>query len=374
LKAGVLPRLRRERGWLVLRTFRPGIDPLFNIAEAIAQSLADHGDQRAPGTIRDRLRTTWNQAEKHGGFSTSAGLSTLRETLETEVFAPLRERADRPHATVLLPLDQAEELARTEGEGADVLCDYLRAALLSAPSNNGADAPSAGAMIALTARSDSFPELQTARRFAGLDARCADIRPVPLHRFDDAIEKPAGRYGVQIEPGLIEAMIADAPGADALPLFAFAMENLWRRYHQEKRIRQADYDSIGRLAGLIDGAAGRALRGILPGEERSVERRFPEGRDQLAAKTFVPSLAQVSESGAVIRRVAPLDRFDARARELLEPFDKWRLVVRKENQDGASTVEVAHEVIFRGWCQTACNLDPRSASNFDPQGGCPGSA
>jgi hypothetical protein len=25
-------------------------------------------------------------------------------------------------------------------------------------------------------------------------------------------------------------------------------------------------------------------------------------------------------------------------------------------------------------CQTACNLDPRSASNFDPQGGCPGSA
>ena len=25
-------------------------------------------------------------------------------------------------------------------------------------------------------------------------------------------------------------------------------------------------------------------------------------------------------------------------------------------------------------CQTACNLDPRSASNFDPPGGCPGSA
>ena len=37
LKAGVLPRLRRERGWLLLRTFRPGVDPLFNLAEAIAQ-------------------------------------------------------------------------------------------------------------------------------------------------------------------------------------------------------------------------------------------------------------------------------------------------------------------------------------------------
>jgi hypothetical protein len=126
---------------------------------------------------------------------------------------------------VLLPLDQAEELARAEGEGADVLCDYLRAALLPPPSNNGDDASAGAAMIALTARSDSFPELHTARRFAGLDARCADIRPVPLHRFDDVIEKPAARYGVEIEPGLIEAMIEDAPGADALPLFAFAMEN-----------------------------------------------------------------------------------------------------------------------------------------------------
>ena len=54
LKAGVLPRLRRERGWLVLRTFRPGADPLFNFAEAIAQSVADYGETRAPGTLRDQ--------------------------------------------------------------------------------------------------------------------------------------------------------------------------------------------------------------------------------------------------------------------------------------------------------------------------------
>ena len=165
-----------------LRSFQPGADPLLNLAKAIAMSL---GEKRAPGSLRDSLRATWDRAEKQDGFATDAGLRTLRATLESEVFTPIRKRADRPGATVLLPLDQAEELARAEGEGADALCDYLRAALLSPTSTDNVDVPAAGAMIVLTARSDSFPELQTARRFTGLDACLADIRPVsaiPLQR------------------------------------------------------------------------------------------------------------------------------------------------------------------------------------------------
>jgi ABC-type transporter Mla maintaining outer membrane lipid asymmetry ATPase subunit MlaF len=43
MKAGVLPRLRRERGWIVLRAFRPGADPLSNFAASIAQTMADYG-------------------------------------------------------------------------------------------------------------------------------------------------------------------------------------------------------------------------------------------------------------------------------------------------------------------------------------------
>ena len=155
-----------------------------------------------------------------------------------------------------------------------MLCDYLRAVLLPAPSANGADASASGVMITLTARSDSFPQLQAARRFADLDARCADIRPVPVHRFDDAIEKPAARYGVQIEPGLVEAMIEDAPAADALPLFAFAMENLWRQYHEAKRIRQGRLrrhrpsgwpDRPRGRAGIAGYSSGRGSPGRRPG-------------------------------------------------------------------------------------------------------------
>ena len=117
-------------------------------------------------------------------------------------------------------------------------------------------------------------------------------------------------------------MVEDAPDADALPLFAFSMENLWRQYHDAKHLRRTDYDSIGRLDGLIEAAAEQAVRGILPGQERAIENRISEERDRLAAKTFVPGLAQVSVTGAPIRRVARLDGFRcpiARAARALRP-------------------------------------------------------
>ena len=104
LKAGVLPRLRRERGWLVLRTFRPGADPLFNFAEAIAQSFADHGEKRAPGTIRDSLRTTWDRVEKQDGFATDDGAERAapdvgERGLRAAPRARQSPRRDRAHPT-----------------------------------------------------------------------------------------------------------------------------------------------------------------------------------------------------------------------------------------------------------------------------------
>ena len=63
LKAGVLPRLRRERGWLALRSFRPGADPLLHFAEALAKPIEEgRTTYQAQGTIRDRLLEVWRTA------------------------------------------------------------------------------------------------------------------------------------------------------------------------------------------------------------------------------------------------------------------------------------------------------------------------
>ena len=54
--------------------------------------------------------------------------------------------------------------------------------------------------------------------------------PCPLFRFDSVIEEPAQRYGVRVDPTLVDAVIEDAPKEDALPLLAFGLQRLWRQY------------------------------------------------------------------------------------------------------------------------------------------------
>ncbi len=83
---------------------------------------------------------------------------------------------------MLISLDQAEELIRADGDSADALSNYLRAALIESSKQSSAEPSGKAAMIALTVRSDTFSELQKSVRFEGLSARCADIRPIPIYR------------------------------------------------------------------------------------------------------------------------------------------------------------------------------------------------
>jgi formylglycine-generating enzyme required for sulfatase activity len=351
LKAGIVPRLRHQRpAWLPLRVFRPGADPLLNFAEAIARTGRDFGLQQAHGEIRDRLLDAWrNVPRPPKGELESSALSALEATLE-EIGEGLRSAANLPRATVLIGIDQAEEMARTEGEGGEALADYLRAALSSRGSLW---------QLALTIRTDRFPELQSHPRFQNLQARGYDLRAIPVFRFESVVERPAGRYGVSLDPAVVDALMEDAPREDALPLLAFALQRLWHQYAASGRLTKANYDRVGGLKGLIEDAAERALAGIEP--ERDVPRpagKLPKSLDRLGADTFVPALAQVNDEGATIRRVAAWASLGAEAQALLDRFDHWRLVVRKGIEVAGGTVEVAHEALFREWGRLKGWLEP----------------
>ena len=350
LKAGVIPRLRREApAWLPLRAFRPGGDPLLNFAEAIARTLADFGRVEAHGVVRDRLLEVCKKAERDKGELTQAGSAALAAALETEG-RKLREAADRSGATILVSIDQAEELARADGDSGDALAAYLRAALASAVSRW---------QLAFTIRTDSFPELQRHRRFQDLKARGYDLRAVPAFRFDSVIEEPAMRYGARVDPTLVDALIDDAPKEDALPLLAFGLQRLWRQYAASGALVFDNYARVGRLSGLIEDGAERALRGLSPDEDVALPATPPpKSRLDLAAATFVPALAQVNEQGATIRRNADWASFSDEQRDLLARFDQWRLVVRKGEP---GTVEVAHEALFREWKRLEGWLEPERA-------------
>jgi len=368
LKAGIIPRLRREApAWIALRAFRPGADPLLNFAEAITRTLGDFGEREAHGTLKRTLVEAWRAAKARGDAARDEALSkgatqpeagtigagTFRAELAAALEAQgerLRTRANRPGATLLISVDQAEELARSDGENGEALGDYLRAAM---------DAPSSW-RLAFTIRTDSFPELQAHPRFQGLEARGYDLRALPVFRFDDVAEDPAARYGVAVDPALTDALMEDAPGKDALPLLAFALQRLWDQFHVSGKLSHSDYKSMGGMSGLIEDAAERALSGIDP-ESRDVA--LPAGgarahQAELGESVFVPMLADINDEGAAIRRVAVWSAFEPQQQELLERFDRWRLVVRRDGNGEGATVEVAHEALFREWPRLKAWLEP----------------
>jgi formylglycine-generating enzyme required for sulfatase activity len=352
LKAGIIPRLSREApAWLPLRAFRPGADPLLNFAEALARSLADFRTTEAHGVIRDRLFETWSEAERDGNEIAPAGRKAIEAALEAEG-RKLRAAAGRDGATILISVDQAEEIARTEGDSGDALADYLRAASVAATSNW---------QLALSIRTDSFHELQSNRRFQALEVRGYDLRAIPVFRFESVVQEPAKRYGVEVDHRLVEALTEDAPKEDALPLLAFALQRLWRQYAASGALTRNNYDKVGGLKGLIEDAAERALRGLAPAEDMPPHSGPPpKRRVDLAASTFVPALAQVNELGSTIRRIAAWTSFSDDQQELLIIFEQWRLVIRK-GEGGSGTIEVAHEALFREWTRLKGWLEPERA-------------
>jgi formylglycine-generating enzyme required for sulfatase activity len=352
LKAGIIPRLRREApAWLPMRAFRPGADPLLNFAEALARSLADFGKVEAYGVIRDRLLDVWSKAPRDENGLTPAGHAAVETALEAEG-KKLRAAADRGSATILVSIDQAEELARADGDSAEALSDYLRAGLTTTASSW---------QLAFTIRTDSFPELQGHRRFQDLEARGYDLRSIPVFRLESVVEEPANRYGVEIDPHLVEALTEDAPKEDALPLLAFALQRLWRQYAASGSLTKDNYDKVGGLKGIIEDAAERALRRLTPEQDVALPTAPPAKQLlDLTASTFVPALAQINDQGATIRRIAAWSGFSNEQQELLSHFDRWRLVVRKAEADGG-TVEVGHEALFREWTRLKGWLEPERA-------------
>ncbi len=353
LKAGVIPRLRRETpAFLPLRAFRPGADPLLNFAEAISRTLADYGRRQAHGEIRDRLLEAWSKALRdEKGALRPEGLFALDNALDAEG-KTLRAAAARAGASILISVDQAEEMARADGESAEALADYLRVALATTRSPW---------QLAFTIRTDSFPELQAHRRFQNLEARGYDLRAIPIFYFDNVIEEPAKRYGVSVDNLLIDALMEDTPKEDALPLLAFALQRLWRQYAASGSLTKAHYDKVGGLKGLIEDAAERAMRGIEPEQDVPLPSAPPPKHQMdLAARTFVPALAEINDEGATIRHITKWQHFDEESQELLKRFDRWRLVVRKGEAEGG-TVEVAHEALFRTWQRLESWLEPERA-------------
>ena len=227
---------------------------------------------------------------------------------------------------LVIAVDQFEELFTTcRDEGA-------RAAFADALVARVRD-PRRRALVLVAVRADfygrcaEYPEL--ARLLGASHVLVGPMRRDELRR---AIELPARRAGLEVEPELVDALLADVEGRPgALPLLSTALLELWQQ-RDGRRLRMAAYEH----AGGVQGAVARLA-------ERAYERLEPEQRP--VARRILLRLAGAGEGEAVVRRRVPLDELEGDGvAEVLAVLAGDRLVTIGEGE-----VEVAHEALLREW-------------------------
>jgi energy-coupling factor transporter ATP-binding protein EcfA2 len=312
--AGLLPRLARQpERWVVVPPLRPGRQPTAHLAGALARAFAACGHPRPIDELAAAL------ARGPVGLVEVAGeLADLHAN-----------GAGRPG--VLVVVDQAEELlTRTGAHEQQAFLGLLAGALHE-------DSP---VWAVATVRSEF---LSTAPDRAGLAEAVDDplvIEPLSRGRLAEVIARPAQRAGLELAPGLVERMVEDTAGGDALPLLGYTLHELYQRTGHEGRITAADYDAVGGVIGALRHRADRLTD--------ELRRR---GLGQLVLPTLT-RLATVTGDEQPTRRRVRRSAFTAEERVVIDAFVDAALLVSDQDpaDPGAeAVVEVAHEALLRQW-------------------------
>jgi WD40 repeat protein len=302
VQAGLLPRLAQRRGrWVVVPPFVPEDQPIWNLAHSLAAALPQlQADTLArdldvtPATLgrcADKLRAT------HGGRT----------------------------MPVLLVLDQAEELLTRVGQQeCGRFLSLLRQGLEDDPR----------LWIVATLRSEFLTELLTSD-FAGLFQDPVVVGALDPARLSEVIEGPAAQAGLSFAPGVVNQLISDAGGGDALPLLAYTLQALFLRAGPGGTVTLDDYRQLGGVVGTLSRQADKVAAELAAGDDQ-----------QLVLETLMRFVA-VGETDSTRRRVH-CGALSDNDRQVVDAFVAARLLTSDVVGHDA-VVEVAHEALFRQW-------------------------
>ena len=326
VRAGLVPRLRRNPNqWLIVSPFRPGERPLQELAIAFSETFAAYGQVRHWKDLRGLLETAAEEETRAADVLRDLALDLL-------------VAANRSQSTVLLVIDQLEELlGPTDRSSAERFLAMLRTAMKESGCR---------LMALCTLRSDflgAFQQHPGARGFEFEDLR---VGPMSADRLIEVIEGPARVVGLELGQGLTQAMIEDARTDDVLPLLAFALAKLYERYGDDGHLGVEEYrDGLGGLAGSIAQTADSVL----------AAEALSEGQKQ-DLRTSLMSMVRLSDEGQFVRRSVNWSEVPESVHGILERFVNSRLLISGGDR-GERTLEVAHEALFRNWTPLSAWLD-----------------
>ena len=306
MRAGLLPRLGREdQNFLTLPVVRPeqaAMSGDTGFIAALEKAFKAKGKPRTRADIRKAVD--------------DGGTADLLVELAQGAVQPgdAAHKVAAPQRTLVLPVDQAEELFLVDGaQEARTFLGLLRSLATY-------DKPPL--IIVFTIRSDSYEQLQTAEQLEGLRQHTLSLPPMPRGAYVDVIRGPAQRLegtkrAIKIEEPLIDALLADIEegGAkDALPLLAFTLERLFREHGGDGELTLAKYEEMGRVKGSIEAAIERAFKAADRDPKIPRERHL---RLAVLRRGLIPWLAGLDiDTGTPRRRVARLSEVPEEARPL----------------------------------------------------------
>ncbi|MCH4564540.1 TIR domain-containing protein [Halomonas sp. EGI 63088] len=310
VRAGIMPRLRAvPDAWTVIGPIRPRDRPLDEFTTQLRSGLADDG-----GVSEEVL-------------ALASGAETASQLLP-RVQRELRRRPGRANSTLVLVIDQLEELL-SDSPQAEQLMRVL------APVLRDTGTP---VLVIATLRSDFLGALQDHPAWRDVPLQPLTVEPLSMEGFAAVIEGPAELAGLELEPGLVRAMVADTATQDALPLLAFTLRELWEAGGEDGRLTLAEYrDRLGGLHGSVARSAEAVLDAAAPSREQ-----------WQALRIALFDLVRLDEEGRYTRQAVHWEALPAMSHPLLERFIQARLLIAGSHH-GVRTLEVAHESLFRVW-------------------------
>ncbi len=308
VRAGLLPRLRAgaipgsERFFMT--TMVPGTDPFRELERALA-----------------RIATKPTAGLAATMAATAGGIATVVDAVVGD------------DTELLLVIDQFEELYTHVDSDTrrQHFLDRLHAALI---------APDSHLRVVLTVRADFWDRPLNHHGLAQiLQTAAVTVTPLGGHELEAAITRPARRMGVDPEPALVSAVVADVhdrPGT--LPLLQYTLTELFE-HRRGRHMELASY---------------RALRGVAGSLARRAEELYGELSvdERVAARRTFSRLVTPGESGADARRRVVRSELGGspEAGAVVERFGAARMLsFDRDAETREPTVEVAHEALITAW-------------------------
>jgi formylglycine-generating enzyme required for sulfatase activity len=325
VRAGVLPRLRAgalpgSSDWPVV-LFRPAeisVDPVQNLAVAMMNAPGLMPPATSLGSLVDELRSR-------------------DDTLHLHLAAALAGKGADHRA--LIVIDQFEEVF-TVCSDTEAQRSFLDNILHAARAGGGR------AIVLVTFRADLYSNCALHPRLAeAMSDNQELLGPLTEDHLRDVIEWPARQTDCEVEPGLVDLLIAGMRGQpNALPLLQFTLHELWKR-GGGRRLSVENYKRMGELHGALDREAERVFGGLDPLQQRCCETIFlrliqpGQGHEDTRRRALQHELRGAAED-------------DVAALVVLEQFAAARLISSDGdvvNSASAGFIEIAHEALIRGW-------------------------